>query len=108
MEKENVVDGIDEFFKRIDMGEVDIEGGWGIEEEKGKRKKMIEMMGWRRIGVDDIIRKNIIGIMIILKIIVGNEGRRVIEKEDIEIIEDLDIRKDGVDWGGRMIDVGDR
>lgn len=92
----------------MDLRLVDVARRRRVAEEQGQRQALVDMLGRRRIGVDDLLRPDLVGILIVIEIIVGHERRRIIDAADLAFLADLDLRDDRMDRGGRVVDIGDR
>ncbi len=66
------------------------------------------MLGGRRVGVDDLLVTDLVGVFVVLQVVVGHIRRRVVDPPDLAFLADLDLRHDRVNRRRRMVDVGNR
>jgi hypothetical protein len=48
------------------------------------------MLGGRRIGINNLVRANLVGILIIIQIIIGQIRGRIINPANLALFADLD------------------
>ena len=60
------------------------------------------------IGVDNRFRPDLVRILIEPEVLVGKEGRRIVNASGFALLANLNARHDRVDARGGVIDIGDR
>src|ERR1700758_4519220 len=67
----DVVERLDSLAPGVDLRLVHITGGGGVLEEQRQRKPLIHMLSGRRVGVDDLLVTDLVGVLEVLQVVVG-------------------------------------
>ena len=104
----DVVEGFDALAPSVDLSLVEVAGGGGVREEQRQRQSLIHVLGGLGVRVDDGLPSNLVGVLIVLKVVVGHVGGRVVHAPDLAFLANLDLGGDRVNRARGMVDVRDR
>ncbi len=101
----DVVEGFDALAPSVDLSLVEVAGGGGVREEQRQRQSLIHVLGGLGVRVDDGLPANLVGVLIVLKVVVGHVGGRVVHAPDLAFLANLDLGGDRVNRARGMVDV---
>jgi len=104
----DVVQRLDPLAPGVDLRLVDVARGGGVLEEQRQAQPLVHVLGGRGVGVDDLLVADLVRVLVVLQVVVGQERRRVVDAADLAFLADLDLAGHRVDRTGRVVDVGDR
>ena len=105
--KADVVEALDPRSPGADLRPVDIAGRGRVSEEEGEGESLIDVPRGRGVGVDDLVRADLVGVPEELEVVLGHVGGRVVDAPESSLLADLDGRRDRVDGCGGVVDVAD-
>src|SRR5690625_1712881 len=104
----DVVEGLDALAPGVDVRPVQVPGGDRVLEEQREAQALVHVLGSSGVGVDDLLVADLIGVLEVLDVVVGQVRRGVVHPPDLAFLADLHRGRDRVDQGGGCVDVGDR
>src|SRR5450830_921970 len=104
----DVVQRLDALAPRVDLRLVDVARRDRVLEEQRQGQALVDVLGGLGVRVDDLLVADLVRVVVVLEVVVREEGRRVVDAPDLALLADLDLRGDRVDRRRRVVEVGDR
>src|SRR5690606_857698 len=104
----DVVERLDALAPRVDLRAVDVARRDRVLEEQREAQALVDVLRRGGVRVDDLLVADLVRVLVVLEVVVRQVGRRVVDAPDLALLADLDLRRDRVDRGRRVVDVGDR